>query len=44
MGETDAGGMRQHVVSHWRIWGLIVVVRVRRSRCNAPRAWMNKLR
>jgi hypothetical protein len=25
IGETDAGGMRQHLVSHWRVWLLIVV-------------------
>jgi hypothetical protein len=24
--ETDAGVLRQHLVSHWRVWLLIVVV------------------
>jgi hypothetical protein len=25
-GETDAARVRQHLVSHWRVWLLIVVV------------------
>jgi hypothetical protein len=26
IGGIDAGGVRQHLVSHWRVWLLIVVV------------------
>ena len=26
MGETDAASVRQHLVSHWRVWLLVVVV------------------
>jgi hypothetical protein len=26
IGETDAAGVKQHLVTHWRVWLLIVVV------------------